>query len=63
IAKLCARLDGLPLALALAAACLRSHSPDSLVTMLENHAALPARAMEDAPARQGSLERAVEWSY
>ncbi len=63
---LCRRLDGLPLALELAAAALRRLSLGQLVTLLHNEAtwlhelSSPAR---DLPPRQRTLYGAIVWSY
>ena len=64
IAQICRRLDGLPLALELAAAQLRLFSPQALLGRLENHQ-LPVLASgpQDAPARHQSLQATLLWSY
>jgi predicted ATPase/DNA-binding CsgD family transcriptional regulator len=62
LVELCARLDGLPLALELAAAHVRAFTPTMLVSML--HRELDAlHGTVDAPTRQQSLRATVEWSY
>lgn len=62
IAELCARLDGMPLGIELAAARCSTLGPEQLVARLYGHAGLlsggPAR-----PARHQSLEAVVAWSY
>jgi predicted ATPase/DNA-binding SARP family transcriptional activator len=63
VAEICRRLDGLPLALELAAARVRLLSPAAMLSRLENRLdLLPARA-SDAPARQRTLRDAIGWSY
>jgi predicted ATPase/DNA-binding CsgD family transcriptional regulator len=62
IAELCARLDGMPLAIELAAARCSTLGPEQLIARLYGHAGLlsggPAR-----PGRHQSLEAVVAWSY
>ncbi|HJP64670.1 MAG TPA: tetratricopeptide repeat protein, partial [Actinomycetota bacterium] len=62
VAAVCARLDGLPLAIELAAAQLRLMTPHELLARLEQHLPLRAGAV-DAPERQRTLRGAIEWSY
>ena len=63
ITRLCHRLDGLPLAIELAAAQLRNISEASLLNDLEvSLAALPA-AFRDLPDRQRTLTATIAWSY
>jgi predicted ATPase/DNA-binding XRE family transcriptional regulator len=62
IASLCRRLDGLPLALELAAARVRSLSPEVLLEHLDEQLDLVTGA-RDAPARQQSLRATLNWSY
>ena len=56
-------VDGLPLALALAAAQLRYLSLDYLVSHLRANTASITDSLHDRPERQHSVERLVEWSY
>jgi tetratricopeptide (TPR) repeat protein len=58
---LCGRLDGLPLAIELAASLTAAYSPATLVRRLEERAALPG-TLRDLPERQRSLENVVAWS-
>jgi predicted ATPase/class 3 adenylate cyclase len=60
VAGVCRRVDGLPLALELAAAQLRVLTPPQLAARLESVLAL--RGGEDRPARQRSLRATLEWS-
>ncbi|MDR6794560.1 putative ATPase/DNA-binding SARP family transcriptional activator [Pseudarthrobacter oxydans] len=63
LTRLCHRLDGLPLAIELAAAQLRQLSEHDLVADLEaSLAALPA-GFRDLPDRQRTLTATMEWSY
>ena len=63
VTRLCHRLDGLPLAIELAAAQLRNISEASLLDDLElSLASLPA-AFRDLPDRQRTLTATIAWSY
>ncbi|HZS86228.1 MAG TPA: tetratricopeptide repeat protein [Chloroflexota bacterium] len=63
IAQICARLDGLPLALELAAARLRLFSPAQLLARLDRRLALLVGGSRDVPERQHTLRATLEWSY
>jgi predicted ATPase/DNA-binding XRE family transcriptional regulator len=63
VAELCRRLDGLPLAIELAAARADLFSPAALLDRLDHRLPLPTHRAEDAPARHHSLEAAIDWSY
>jgi predicted ATPase len=63
VAELCRRLDGLPLAIELAAAHADLFSPAALLDRLDRRLPLPTRRIEDAPARHHSLAAAINWSY
>ena len=62
IVEICRRLDGLPLALELAAARLKLLSPASLLARLDSILELSGRLV-DRPARQQTLRSTIEWSY
>jgi predicted ATPase/DNA-binding SARP family transcriptional activator len=62
-AALCRRLDGLPLAIELAAARLRSMSLAEIVERLEGRMDLPARAAEATPDRHRTMRAAIDWSH
>jgi len=63
IAEICVRLDGLPLALELAAARMKLLTPQSLLTRLNRRLQLLSGATQDVPERQKTLRRTLEWSY
>jgi predicted ATPase/DNA-binding CsgD family transcriptional regulator len=63
IVSLCARLDGLPLALELAAARLRTLSLDALQARLERRLPLLSGGPRDQPSRQRSMSDAIAWSF
>ncbi|HYM84736.1 MAG TPA: tetratricopeptide repeat protein [Candidatus Dormibacteraeota bacterium] len=63
IGEICRRLDGLPLALELAAGALRVLSPHQLVAQLEERLGRRAAGDRTLPGRQRTLEAAMGWSY
>jgi predicted ATPase/DNA-binding SARP family transcriptional activator len=63
VLTICRRLDGMPLALELAAARLRVLSPEEIAGRLDDRFALLAATSRTVAPRQRSLEAAVEWSY
>ncbi len=63
VTEICARLDGLPLAIELAAAWAKVLPPASLLRRLENRLELPAARGREVPARQTTLRQAIAWSY
>jgi predicted ATPase len=63
VAAICSRLDGLPLAIELAAARIKLLSPSAMLTRLESRLSLLTGGARDLPARQQTLRNTVEWSY
>ena len=64
IAEICARLDGLPLAIELAVARLKLLSPQALLARLEqNRLQVLTGGAQDLPARQQTLSNTLKWSY
>jgi predicted ATPase/class 3 adenylate cyclase len=63
VAEICGRLDGLPLAIELAAAWSKVLPPAALLRRLERRLELPAARSADVPARQSTLRQAIAWSY
>jgi len=62
-ARICTRLDGLPLAIELAAARLKIFTPPELLHMLGDRFAVLTAGPRDLPERQQTLKSAVDWSY
>ncbi len=63
VAEICVRLDGLPLAIELAAARLKVFSPGELLNRLENRMAVLTDGARDVAGRQRALRTAIEWSH
>ncbi|HEX2036046.1 MAG TPA: NB-ARC domain-containing protein, partial [Chloroflexota bacterium] len=63
VARLCHRLDGIPLAIELAAARARVLSVEQVLVRLDDRFRLLTGGSRMAPARQQSLRATVEWSY
>ena len=63
VAQICARLDGLPLAIELAAARSKILPPPALLRRLEHRFPLLIGGGQDAPLRQRTLYNTIAWSY
>jgi len=62
IAEICTRLDGLPLAIELAAARMNLLSPPALLARLSHRLQVLTGGVRDAPARQQTLRNTIQWS-
>ncbi|GLV55260.1 hypothetical protein KDH_21070 [Dictyobacter sp. S3.2.2.5] len=63
IAEICRRLDGLPLAIELAAARIKHLSPSALLNRLEHRLQVLTSGPRDLPPRQQTLRATLDWSY
>jgi predicted ATPase/DNA-binding CsgD family transcriptional regulator len=63
IAEICVRLDGLPLAIELAAARVKLFPPQTLLARLDQRLHILTSGARDAPVRQQSLRNTLAWSY
>jgi predicted ATPase/class 3 adenylate cyclase/DNA-binding CsgD family transcriptional regulator/DNA-binding XRE family transcriptional regulator len=63
VAGICARLDGLPLAIELAAARIKHFSTQTLLSRLEQGLSILSGGARDLPTRQQTLRATIAWSY
>jgi predicted ATPase/class 3 adenylate cyclase/DNA-binding CsgD family transcriptional regulator len=63
IAQICVRLDGLPLAIELAASCVRLFSVEAILDRLDDRLELLTGGARDLPSRQQTLRSTIQWSY
>jgi len=63
VAEICRHLDGIPLAIELAAARVRVLAPSQIAAGLSDRFALLTGGLRGAPARQRTLEASLDWSY
>lgn len=63
VAEICVRLDGLPLAIELAASRCKLFSPQQMLVLLGKRFKLLENSASNLPRRQQSLQHAIDWSY
>jgi predicted ATPase/DNA-binding CsgD family transcriptional regulator len=63
VAEICVRLDGLPLAIELAAVRSKLFAPEQLLERLKNRLQVLTGGARTLPARQQTLRNAIDWSY
>ena len=63
VAEICRRLDGIPLAIELAAARVTLLAPEAILARLDKRLALLTRGRRDLPRRQRTLRATLEWSH
>ncbi|RZL84734.1 MAG: tetratricopeptide repeat protein [Rhodococcus sp. (in: high G+C Gram-positive bacteria)] len=63
VARICQRLDGLPLAIELAAARMRAMTPEQILQRLTDRFTLLTRGSRGAPPRHRTLRLCIDWSY
>ena len=63
VAEICAKVDGLPLALELAAGQMRLLTPQEIATRLDSRLGVLGGGPRNAPDRQRTLRSTIEWSY
>ncbi|MBL8130302.1 MAG: AAA family ATPase [Anaerolineae bacterium] len=63
VARICIRLEGLPLAIELAAARIKLLTPQALLARLDSRLDALTGSLRDLPPRQQTLRSTIEWSY
>ncbi|MBA7646699.1 Photosystem I assembly protein Ycf3 [subsurface metagenome] len=63
VAEICIRLDGIPLAIELAAARIKLLPPQAILKRLDHRLGLLTAGAHDLPARQQTLRATIDWSY
>ncbi|MEK6721712.1 MAG: hypothetical protein AABZ33_13745, partial [Chloroflexota bacterium] len=63
VAAICARLQGMPLAIELAAARVKILSPEAILSRLDRQLSVLVASSRDLPERQQTLRAAIAWSY
>jgi non-specific serine/threonine protein kinase len=63
VVALCRRLDGVPLAIELAAACARTLPVEQILARLDAHLDVPGAASRGVPERHRTLRGAIDWGY
>jgi predicted ATPase/DNA-binding winged helix-turn-helix (wHTH) protein len=63
VAEICSRVDGLPLAIELAAARIKMLPPSAMLARLESRLQLLTAGPRDLPERQQTLRKTIDWSY
>jgi predicted ATPase len=63
VAEICSRLDGLPLAIELAAARIKLLPPQALLQRLSSRLTLLTGRAKDRPTRQQTLRNTIDWSF
>lgn len=63
VAEICRRLDGIPLALELAASRLNSLTPEVVLKQLEQDQSILSSQRRDVPERQRTMQSAIDWSF
>ncbi|MDX1436168.1 MAG: tetratricopeptide repeat protein [Anaerolineales bacterium] len=63
VAEICRRLDGLPLAIEIAAARIKMLPPEAMLKRLDHSLKLLVSGAKDLPDRQQTLRRTIDWSY
>jgi predicted ATPase/DNA-binding CsgD family transcriptional regulator len=63
VAEICHRLEGLPLAIELAAARMRLLLPEQMLERLDKRLSFLTRGARDRPSRQQTLRATIDWSY